>query len=73
MSASRCFLKKIGGADVVWGAQKTFDIWAIEQRARLDQKMSTRLAVGSWALVGATIGLVICTAGLIWATLAVQL
>ncbi|WP_148060077.1 hypothetical protein [Rathayibacter sp. PhB152] len=66
-------LRKIGGAHVVWGAQQTFEVWAIEQRARLDQKMSARLTAASWALVGATIGLVICTAGLIWATLAVQL
>jgi hypothetical protein len=63
-------LRNIGGPNVGWGAQSTFDVWAIEQRARLDQRMSQRIAVSSWALVFATVGLVGCTAGLIWATLA---
>lgn len=63
-------LRNIGGPNVVWGAQSTFDVWTIEQRARLDQRMSQRITVASWALVIATIGLVACTAGLIWATLA---
>jgi hypothetical protein len=63
-------LRAIGGPNVVWGAQQTFDAWAIEQRAELDQHMSARLTAASWALVVATIGLVVCTGGLIWATLA---
>lgn len=63
-------LRHIGGQNVVWGAQQTLDVWAIEQRAKLDQHMNERLRLASWVLVAATIGLVICTAGLIWATLA---
>ena len=63
-------LRNIGGRDVSWGAQSALDVWVIEQRARLDQRMSERIRSASWALVIATIGLVVCTAGLIWATLA---
>jgi hypothetical protein len=48
------------------------DVWVIEQRAKLDQQMSERIHASSIALVWATIGLVICTAGLIWATFAAQ-
>ena len=53
----------------LWGAKESLDVWVIEQRARLDQEMSERIRSSSWALVAATVGLVICTAGLIWATL----
>lgn len=63
-------LKTIGGRDVTWGAQATLDVWVIEQRARLDRQMADRLRRSSWALVAATIGLAVCTAGLIWATVA---
>jgi hypothetical protein len=63
-------LRRIGGQNVVWGAQQSLDVWVIEQRARLDQRMSERIRTASWVLVAATFGLVICTAGLIWATLA---
>lgn len=63
-------LRRIGGRDVTWGAQQTLDVWVVEQRARLDQRMSERIRTASWVLVAATFGLVICTAGLIWATLA---
>jgi hypothetical protein len=63
-------LRRIGGQDVIWGAQQTLDVWVVEQRARLDQRMSERVRTASWVLVAATFGLVICTAGLIWATLA---
>jgi hypothetical protein len=63
-------LRRIGGPSVVWGAQGVFDVWAIEQRARLDQRMSERMRTASWVLVVATFGLALCTAGLIWATLA---
>lgn len=63
-------LQRIGGPHVVWGAQNRLDVWVIEQRAQLDQRMSERIRLASWALVIATSGLVICTAGLIWATLA---
>jgi hypothetical protein len=63
-------LRRIGGQNVAWGAQQSLDVWVIEQRARLDQQMSERIRNASWALVAATIGLVVCTAGLIWATLA---
>jgi len=55
---------------VTWGAQQTLDVWVVEQRARLDQQMSERIRAASWVLVAATFGLVVCTAGLIWATLA---
>ncbi|WP_312674577.1 hypothetical protein [Microbacterium sp.] len=41
----------------------------MEHRARLDQQLSSRIQTSSWALVIATIGLVVCTAALIWATL----
>ncbi len=64
-------LRRIGGSNVVWGAKSSFDVWVIEQRAKLDQQMSERLRTASWALVVATGGLVICTGGLIWATLAI--
>lgn len=63
-------LQRIGGQNVLWGAQQSLDVWVVEQRARLDQRMSERIRTASWVLVGATFGLVICTAGLIWATLA---
>jgi hypothetical protein len=63
-------LRHVGGQNVAWGAQQSLDVWVIEQRARLDQRMSERIRTASWALVAATVGLVVCTAGLIWATLA---
>jgi hypothetical protein len=63
-------LRHIGGQHVSWGAQASLDVWVIEQRAKLDQQMSERIRATTWALVAATMGLVICTAGLIWATLA---
>lgn len=63
-------LRHVGGQDVAWGAQQSLDVWVIEQRAKLDQRMSERIRTASWALVVATAGLVVCTAGLIWATLA---
>lgn len=66
----RRLLRTIGGRDVTWGSQTELDVWVIEQRARLDQRMSARITAASWALVVATIGLVVCTGGLIWATLA---
>lgn len=62
-------LRQVGGQHVVWGAKESLDVWVIEQRARLDQRMSERINRTSWALVAATMGLVICTAALIWATL----
>lgn len=62
-------LRNIGGQSVSWGAQAALDIWVIEQRAELDRRMSERVNVISWALVAATVALVACTAGLIWATL----
>jgi hypothetical protein len=40
-------------------------VWVMEQRAILDQRMSDRIRATSWALVVATVGLVVCTAGLI--------
>lgn len=64
-------LRHIGGPNVSWGAQQSLDVWVIEQRGKLDQRMSERIRTTSWALVAATVGLVVCTAGLIWATLAV--
>ena len=64
-------LRLIGGPNVNWGAQQSLDVWVLEQRARIDQRMSERIRTTSWALVVATVGLVVCTAGLIWATLAV--
>jgi hypothetical protein len=63
-------LRRIGGPHVSWGAQASLDIWVTEQRAMLDQKMSERIRTTPLALVWATVGLVICTAGLIWATFA---
>lgn len=63
-------LRQIGGKNVVWGASQRLDVWVLEQRALLDQQMSERVRIASWALVVATIGLVACTGGLIWATLA---
>jgi hypothetical protein len=62
-------LRQIGGQNVSWGAGSALDVWVIEQRARLDSQMSNRISKASWALVAATFGLVICTAGLMWATL----
>lgn len=62
-------LGRVGGRDVSWGAEAFLDVWLVEQRAILDQRMSERIRNSSWALVGATVGLVVCTAGLIWATL----
>ena len=51
-------LYKVGGRNVNWGAQGFLDVWLIEQRAILDQRMAERIRNSSWALVGATIGLV---------------
>ena len=65
----RQLLRRVGGRDVSWGAQAELEVWVIEQRARQDQRMSERITSASWALVAATIGLVVCTAALIWATL----
>jgi hypothetical protein len=62
-------LQRVGGEHVSWGAKESLDVWVIEQRAKLDQQMSERLRLSSWVLVAATFGLVVCTAGLIWATL----
>lgn len=67
----KSLLHRIGGKDVIWGSSNTLEVWVIEQRIKLDQRMSERIRASSWALVFATIGLVACTAGLIWATLAV--
>ena len=55
----RKLLRNIGGRDVSWGSQTELDIWVIEQRARLDQRTSERITAASWALVVATIGLVV--------------
>lgn len=63
-------LRRIGGSSVSWGAKDVLDVWVVEERARLDQRMSERIRTVSWVLVAATFGLVVCTAGLIWATLA---
>ena len=63
-------LREVGGSSVAWGAEDSLNLWVIEQRARLDKRMSARLEVASWSLVAATVALVVCTAGLIWATLA---
>lgn len=63
-------LRRIGGPQVVWGAKEVLDLWVVEYRAQLDQKMSAQIRVASWALVIATLGLVLCTGGLIWATFA---
>jgi len=63
-------LREVGGANVAWGAEDSLNVWVIEQRARLDKRMSARLEIASWSLVAATGALVVCTAGLIWATLA---
>lgn len=63
-------LRQVGGKNVVWGAAQHLEVWVLEQRALLDQQMSERVRIASWALVVATIGLVACTGGLIWATLA---
>lgn len=63
-------LHRIGGEHVVWGAGEVLNIWVIEQRVKLDQQMSKRIQWSSWSLVVVTVGLVACTAGLIWATLA---
>lgn len=63
-------LRHIGGQHVGWGAEDSLNVWVMEQRTRLDQQMSERIRTTSWALVAATVGLVICTGGLIWATLA---
>lgn len=62
-------LRQIGGPSVSWGAAQSLEVWALEQRAMLDQQMSERVRIASWALVTATVGLVVCTGGLIWATL----
>jgi len=66
----RQVLRTIGGPNVSWGAQSELEVWTIEQRARLDLRMSERITAASWALVAVTVALVICTAALIWATLA---
>lgn len=58
-------LRRVGGPGTNWGAQQALDVWVIEQRARLDQRMSERISNASWLLVTATFGLVLCTAGLI--------
>lgn len=63
-------LREIGGPHVSWGAQQTLDVWVIEQRAKADRLAADRLRRSSWALVVATVGLVLCTGGLIWATFA---
>ncbi|MBD8102287.1 hypothetical protein [Plantibacter sp. CFBP 8775] len=63
-------LTRIGGPHVAWGGKEVLDLWIVEHRAQLDQKMSAQIRVNSWALVIATFGLVLCTGGLIWATFA---
>ena len=69
MKRIEALLYRVGGRGVSWGAQAFLDVWLVEQRAILDQRMAERIRNSSWALVGATVGLVVCTAGLIWATL----
>ncbi len=66
----KAVLARVGGRDVSWGAVDVLNLWLVEHRARLDQQMSSQIRSSSWALVLATVGLVLCTAGLIWATLA---
>lgn len=61
-------MERVNGPETLWGPAQSLDIWVVEQRARLDQRMSKQIRNASWALVVATIGLVVCTAGLIWAT-----
>lgn len=63
-------LREVGSPHVSWGAQQTLDLWVIEQRAKADRLAADRLRRSSWALVVATVGLVLCTGGLIWATFA---
>ena len=58
-------LRKVGGGNVVWGAQNVLDGWTIAQRARQDAALSRRVLTASWALVGVTVGLVVATVGLI--------
>lgn len=70
MERIRALLGRIGGVSVQWGAEDFLNVWAIEQRARLDQLMSKQIRNASWALFFATVGLVVCTAALILATLA---
>lgn len=65
----KVLLRRIDGT-TSWGAGTMLDVWVIEQRVKLDQQMSERIHATSVALVWATVGLVICTAALIWATLA---
>lgn len=65
----KALLSKIGGRSVQWGAASVLEIWTLEHRAKLDQQMNERIRASSWALFIATVGLLICTAGLIWATL----
>lgn len=54
----------------IWGHEKQIlDVWLHEQRAKLDKQMADQVRFSSWALVIATVGLMVCTGGLIWATL----
>jgi len=64
-------LRKVGGPNVVWGASSVLEVWIVENRMKQEIIQSKRMALASWSLVAVTLALVVVTAGLIWATLAV--
>jgi hypothetical protein len=64
----RALLSKIGGPNVVWGAQQKLDVWVAETRLEAERQTARRLLAATWVLAIATIGLVVATVGLIVVT-----
>lgn len=62
----RALLTAIGGPNVAWGAYQHLEVWLAESRMESERRASRRLLIATWALVGATVALVVATAGLIW-------
>lgn len=69
LSRIQARLRKVGGPNVSWGASSVLEVWLAESRMRLELAHARRMALATWALVAATLGLVLVTAGLMWATI----
>lgn len=70
LEAVRRVLRRIGGPDVVWGANQSLEVLLSAQRLRAEQLASDRVAKGTWVLSIATVVLALATVALIFATLA---
>jgi hypothetical protein len=70
LARARALLKRIGGAEVEWGAVNVFEVLIGEHRLAVEKLAAQRLMRATWVLACATIVLAIATVVLIFATLA---